>query len=117
MILCNMEKTKWEIDKNRECWGEEALEKDGFLHCSTLDTFWRVVPKLINSKEDLVLIFIDESKLESEVRFEDLKNKGIDFPHIYGLVNREAVVDVSDFIRDEKGNWIRGKEFSNIVDR
>ena len=64
-----------------------------------------------------MIVCIDEEKLESEVRYEDGDNCGRAYPHIYGLVNNSAVVDVLPFLRDASGKYVKNSEFLNIKDR
>jgi uncharacterized protein (DUF952 family) len=39
------------------------------------------------------------------VRDEDLDGSGQTFPHIYGPLNLDAVVDVRPYVRAENGRW------------
>ena len=42
---------------------------------------------------------------------------GREYPHIYGLVNREAVTAVLPYRRDAQGNWIKNPELSSTPNR
>ena len=117
MILHCMKKSIWEERKNKEYWGQRNLNAEGFLHCSTVEYFWRVVPNFDGVKDELVLVCINEEKLESEVRYEDGDNCGRAYPHIYGLVNNSAVEDVLPFLRDKDGKYIKNPEFTEIEDK
>lgn len=64
-----------------------------------------------------MLICLDEEKLESEVRYEDGDNCGRAYPHVYGLINNSAVINVLPFQRDEKGKYVKNKEFAEYEDR
>ena len=72
-----------------------TLEQEGFIHASredqwraTLQRFYADVPT------DLVLLEIDPARLNSELRVEEVPEAGDSFPHIYGPLNLDAVVDV-----------------------
>ena len=69
MILHCMKKATWEERKNKEYWGQRNIDVEGFLHCSTVEYFWRVAPNFDNVTDELVLVCIDEEKLEAEVRY------------------------------------------------
>ena len=56
MILQCMKKTTWEERKDKECWGNRNIDADGFIHCSTVEYFWRVAPAFNNVTEELVLV-------------------------------------------------------------
>ncbi len=44
-----------------------------------------------------MLLVIDPTRLEAELVYEDLYESGIIFPHIYGPLNLDAVVNVLPF--------------------
>ena len=117
MILHCMKKSLWEERKNKEYWGQRNLDIEGFLHCSSIEYFWRIAWLFEEEQDEFVIVCIDEEKLESEVRYEDGDNCGRAYPHIYGLVNNSAVVDVLPFLRDASGKYVKNPEFLNVKDR
>lgn len=36
------------------------------------------------------------------------------YPHIYGLVNNDAVISVLPFLRDDNGDYIHNPEFDHM---
>lgn len=84
------------------------------LFCSTVEYFWRAAQNFKDIKEPLVLICIDEDKLTSEIKYEDSDNVGRYYPHIYGGINTDSVVQVVPFLRDSNGDYIKNPEFDNI---
>ena len=117
MILHCMKKITWETRKNKEYWGKRNVDAEGFIHCSTIEYFWRVAPNFTDVEEELVLICIDENKLEAEVRYEDGDNCGREYPHVYGMINNDAVMIVLPFLRDKDGIWQKNTEFSDVQDK
>lgn len=117
VILHCMRKATWEERKHRECWGRRNIAADGFIHCSTVEYFWRVAPNFRDVREDMVLVCIDENRLKAEVRYEDMDNCGREYPHVYGLINNDAVVGVLPFLRDEDGAYVKNPELCSIQDR
>ena len=109
-----MKKTTWETRKNKEYWGKRNIDAEGFIHCSTIEYFWRVAPNFADVEEELVLIGIDENKLEADLKQEDGDNCGREYPHIYGMINNDAVVTVLTFIKYKDGVWQKNPEFSDI---
>ncbi len=115
MIIHCMTEELWNKRKDEKEWGDEEIEVEGFIHCSTVEYFWRVAESHFNNLiRPLVLLCIDESKLKSEVRYEDGDNCGRYYPHIYGLVNNDAVIKVLPFLKDKDGNYIKNAEFKDI---
>ncbi len=117
MILHCMKKALWEQRKDLERWGEEEIARAGCVHCSSVAFLWRVAPNFRSIDEPLVLLCIDETKLEAEVRYEDDGNYGRTYPHIYGLVNNDAVIDVLPYLKDSDGNYIKNPQFAHIEDK
>ena len=117
MILHIMKKSTWEERKNKKFWGKRNIDAEGFIHCSQPEYFWRVAPNFDVITDDLVILCIDETKLLSEVKYEDGDNCGRSYPHIYGLINNSAVTDTLPFLRNEKGIWIKNPELSNFEDK
>lgn len=55
--------------------------------------------------DPLCLLVIDTERLVSALCDEDLDGIGISFPHIYGPLNLDAVVDVRRYERGADGRW------------
>jgi uncharacterized protein (DUF952 family) len=89
------ERRAWEVAKLTGSYTGE-LESDGFIHMSERHQITMVANFLYTGHQDLVLLEVDTKKLSSEIRYEQL---GTDqpFPHIYGVINVEAVVAVFAF--------------------
>ena len=117
MLLHCMRKTTWETVKDKDAWGEEIVKACGCIHCSPVEWFWRVAPNFKDTRDELVLICIDEDKLLSEIRYEDDDNCGRRYPHVYGVIRQSAVVDVLPFLRDDRGRYIKNPELAAMEDR
>jgi uncharacterized protein (DUF952 family) len=59
--------------------------------------------KYYQGHTNLLLLCIDNSKLQAPLVYEDSYQSGEDFPHVCGPLNLEAVVHVFDFIAGEDG--------------
>ena len=81
-----------------------SLEDEGFIHCAlptqvthVADWFYRDVP-------DLVLLCVDPNRLTAELRWEPSADAFAgDFPHVYGPIGVDAVVDVVPWERGDDG--------------
>jgi|SRR5579871_2094305 len=88
-------------------WGEakrigeyrpESLRTEGFVHCSTADQIVAMANRLFRGQPELVLLCIDEHRLAAPVHFEPAPDaENTLFPHIYGPVNLESVINIIDF--------------------
>lgn len=83
---------QWEQAQIAQVYLSDSLASEGFIHCSTQEQVLPTANFLFRSQQDLVLLGIDSSKVQPEIRYEDVD--GTTFPHIYGALNTDAVVEV-----------------------
>jgi uncharacterized protein (DUF952 family) len=81
----------------------KLLDDEGFIHCSFADQVQQIADLLYGGRSDVVLLVIDPSRLTSEVREENLEGGEQLFPHIYGPLPLEAVMDAQDVPVDAAG--------------
>lgn len=93
---------QWNIAQNSGIYRCESLETEGFIHCSTRSQVIPVAQKFFNGQVNLVLLWIDADRLTAEWRY-DVIETGESFPHIYGEINLEAIVQVFDFEPNQNG--------------
>ena len=112
MILHITSRTEWHTAQQRGDYRAPSLETEGFIHSSTAKQILHVANAFYRGKKDLVLLVIDETLVQPEVKWEapaGAPAKGIspddEFPHIYGPLNLEAVVQVTDFLPEEDGSF------------
>ena len=89
--------------KSAQKFGEyraPSLEEEGFIHCSRPDQLLAVANNFYREQKDLVVLWIAPNQVDVEIRWEDVE--GVQFPHIYGAVNLDAVVMVSDLLSDKE---------------
>ena len=105
---------------SRESWAEaqangqllaSSVATEGFAHCSTEHQMVDVANKYYSGATNMVLLNIDPTKLTSQMKFEPpahldgspaLPHESL-FPHIYGPINLDAVIEVIDFPCNEHG--------------
>ncbi len=96
MIFHIATKKDYDLGKGMGGYRGDTLDSQGFIHCSTADQIDEVAEYLFRGKKDLLLLEIDETKVKSEIKYEDAGNGKL-YPHIYGPLNIDAVVNVRDF--------------------
>lgn len=94
-------------------YGANSIQRCGFVHCSDIDTYYLVAPNFKDDQDQKVILVIDTERLNSEVKWED--GGGLDFPHIYGLITREAIVDVLDHLWSLEKEWIPNEELKKYA--
>jgi uncharacterized protein (DUF952 family) len=75
------------------------FESEGFIHCTrgldlllqVANTFYRDVPG------EFLLLVIDDRQVTAKIKYEN------NFPHIYGPLNRDAIVTVYAMPRHDDG--------------
>jgi uncharacterized protein (DUF952 family) len=97
-ILHATSRTAWSTAQKNGAYTADSLAGQGFIHCSKVDQILRVADDFYTGQHGLVILVIDPDRLNPELRWEP----GVDFatqlfPHVYGPINLDAVVDVVDF--------------------
>ena len=88
----------WYAAQKSGAYAADSLAGEGFIHCSKVDQILRVANTFFAGQNGLAILTIDPSRLVPELHWEpgtDLTTEL--FPHIYGPINLDAVVLVSDF--------------------
>jgi len=104
MITKVITKRNWEIAKTTGEINEASLKDEGFIHCSLLDQALKVAQKHFSHEEDVLLLTLDPSLVKAEIKYE-LASNGQEYPHVYGVINFEAIVGVVPFLK-EKGDFL-----------
>jgi len=96
----------WEQERVADAFRVPSLEAQGFIHCSTPEQVIPVANFIAKDWDHVVLLWIDEDRVASPIVYENLEGGDKLFPHIYGPLNLDAVVKVSDFIKNEDGEYV-----------
>ncbi len=95
-------------------YAPSSLGSQGFIHCSSVDQVLPVAAQFYRGQSGLVLLVVDPRRLISPLKWESSAEgappPGVDaealFPHIYGPLNLDAVVQVLDFEPDANGVFV-----------
>jgi uncharacterized protein (DUF952 family) len=74
-----------------------TLAEQGFIHASTAAQVAAVANMFYQGAPDLLVLVIDTDRVGSEIRWEDVPGSDAPFPHIYGPLNTDAVVETRPF--------------------
>lgn len=74
-----------------------SLESEGFIHCCDKNQLAGVVSRYYQGVDDVVLLLLDVDKLEAALIRENTMGGSELFPHLYGPINGEAVIDTIPF--------------------
>jgi len=85
----------------RDDWAEAEIQKiykppslttEGYIHLSTDKQLLLSANKFYRGKSDLLVVAINEKRLDEHLKFESADDDS--FPHLYGPLNLDAVVEV-----------------------
>ena len=93
----------WETFVNKDYYESETLSEEKFIHLSTSEQVNGTLSNYFQGSKRLFLLHIDASKLTSNLIYEDLFDTGTMFPHLYGRLNKDAVVKVQELLADADG--------------
>lgn len=96
MIYHITTQSAWEEAQKNGKYEADSLEKEGFIHMSHEHQIEGVLARYFQGKTALVKLFVDETKLNAEIKNELSPSLQETFPHVYGAINLDAVVDFED---------------------
>ncbi len=111
-ILHITRRDRWEAAKNLGTYSSETLATEGFIHCSTLSQVIGSANRFFKQQTDLVILVIEIDKVTPEIRHEGADSNNL-FPHIYGNLNIDAVIQVIDLETNPDSSFIMPKELIN----
>ena len=84
----------------------EPFAREGFIHTTEGRD---AVPAVLTmhykaSQEPWVVLYIDQDRVTSPIRYDDPAEA---FPHIYGPLNRDAIIAVMDIDREPDGTFLK----------
>ncbi len=85
----------WAKAKETGSYETPSLKEEGFIHCSELSQVEDIKSRFYAGVQDILLLTIDTEKLTSQLIFEWSPSVQNTFPHVYGPINLDAVVDVA----------------------
>jgi len=86
---------EWEAAKIKNEYKPAGYEQDGFIHCSIEKQIPGVLDRFYKGQTGLVKLKIEKEKVQRPVLFELALDLDELFPHIYGALNLDSVVEVT----------------------
>lgn len=96
MIYHITTKQQWKLAQEKGFFDEPSLNTEGFIHNSRDAQVTGVLERYYKDKADLLLMHIDETKLEAELKYELAPSVNEFFPHVFGNINLDAVVKTTE---------------------
>ncbi len=103
-IVHVLSRADWQTFKEQGEYRPDSLAEQGFVHCSKPGQIVVVADYNHANDDESMLLLLDESKIETPVRYETDGDGGRSaFPHVYGPLKLEHVVEAYPFEQDESG--------------
>lgn len=81
----------WARATPQDSYVPPGYEQEGFIHCCRPSQLERVLRDHFASAESVLLLVLDPSMIAAEIKYENVID-GQAHPHIYGRLERQAVV-------------------------
>lgn len=91
----------WESFKEKEDYEAESLHTEGFIHCSFAEQLDGVLQRYYSNAEKVLILSLDTEKVTSKLINEPSTNNEI-YPHIYGKINKSAIVGIEERVISEQ---------------
>ncbi|TKX35058.1 DUF952 domain-containing protein [Halorubrum sp. CGM5_25_10-8B] len=102
-IVHALSQSDWQSFQKHGEYRPSSLETQGFVHCSKPGQIVVVADANHSDSDEMVLLLLDESGLDSPVRYETSSDGASVFPHVYGPLTLDGVIDSFPFPQDETG--------------
>ena len=83
---------QWAAQEAQDFYTADSLDTEGFIHCSFAEQVDKTLSLYFKGMEKIWLLTIDSELLTSKLIVEGSRDGEL-FPHIYGVVNKTAIVD------------------------
>lgn len=105
-LLCHITtRSAWEQAQALGQYDHASLATEGFIHLSYPEQVLATAGRFFTDQTDLLLLWIARDQVSVEVKDDVVPGHGT-FPHLYGVLNLAAVVQVSEFGVDAAGDFV-----------
>jgi len=105
LIFHLVKKKDWKEQKKEARYHPEVLDSKGFIPCSSGNNIEEIANRLFRGERRILLIVINTTLIEPELKYEQNMEGGVSYPHIYGPLNLDAVIDKIELVPEEDGSF------------
>jgi uncharacterized protein (DUF952 family) len=98
MIFHIVTPERWEGFSSHDSYVADSLTTEGFIHCSFENQLEGVIGRYYSNASELLILEIDSELLTSTL-VEEASTNGEIYPHIYGPINKDSIVNVREWKR------------------
>lgn len=96
---------EWNQYKNTGTYEPQSLEDQGFISFVTGGQLEEAANRLYPDKDQILLLVIDVSMIRDQIKYEEEKETGEKFPHLYEPLSVNAVIDKIDIQAEDDGTF------------
>ncbi|HET6995800.1 MAG TPA: DUF952 domain-containing protein [Chitinophagaceae bacterium] len=94
-VICHVTSVDaWNEAKTKGFYEHPSLKEEGFIHCSEDRQVSGVLSRYFEGQINLIKLLIDTEKLGSRLVFDWSPSSADTFPHVYGPINLDAVIEI-----------------------
>lgn len=86
----------WQQAVDKGFYEAPSLATEGFIHCSEEAQVAGVLHRYYKGQQHLVKLVMETEKLQSLLQYDIAPSMNEAFPHVYGPINLDAVVNVEN---------------------
>ncbi len=105
MIYHIVPRGDWQSQGDQMVYCPKSLGDEGFIHCSNLNQLLGSAVRYFKGRSDLLVLTVDPARVIPSIVFENAREEDEPFPHIYGPLNRNAVIGIHRLEPREDGEF------------
>lgn len=98
-------KDNWKEYKTNGNYEPKTLESEGFIKCSSGNQLEDTANRIFSDKDEILLLVIDVSLVREDIKYEEDEDTGKKYPHIYGPLSTNAIIDKIAIQAEENGTF------------
>ena len=102
-------KNEWNNESSEGFYGNSCISRDNFISCFKFSDISSLNLSL-STLNDYVILCIDESKVDVEIKYEEDTNLNLISPRIYGKINKNSIISVLPYTFDIEDKFVVTKE-------
>lgn len=96
-VICHITTAaEWNAAKPSGSYAATSLKDEGFIHCCLPEQVPSILQRYFEGRKGLVKLILETDKLSSQLIYEWSPSVQETFPHIYGPINTDAVIEVEE---------------------
>jgi len=96
---------QWEVFDDSIYFETPSLKTEGFIHASTAEQVEATANRYYKDEPVIWLLKIEAARVNAELKYELATSVNEYFPHIYGPLNKDAILEVLEFEASEDGTF------------